>query len=294
MEGPSACWQAAAHTVCHPRTLQQPGSGYDVCPLTSWCVQKYQASCSSICDIDQSALLTRSTASTLQSSMLAGAETGQGGKSRGLAVSWVAHVSSARAAPQDRDSSRGTPLSGRLTHSTRPAPLNTATPTMVQRWGFQGPARTRTVRLLGRVRTQAGASGSASWGGSVEGVVRAPVSGRPHLLLLEGGLQLRGQRGCHRGVQPLPAAASVTLPRLLRGAWLGSVGLRGVLGRGWGKLECPAPAGSGFRVQGSGSVGCASCASRWGSGEDGRGAGQRAWCVRGCRVQGVVAPCCAA
>ena len=249
MEGPSACWQAAAHTVCHPRTLQQPGSGYDVSPLISKCVQ--QASCSSICDIDQSALLTQSTSSTLQSSMIAGAETGQGGKSRGLAISWVAHVSSARAAPQDRDSSRGTPLSGRLTHSTRPAAQHSTShhgPAL----GVPGPSA-HTHRTSPR---QGEAAGWGLWewlsGGQCGGGCEGPCLWKAPLAAAGRGPPAEGAEGPPQG-GPASAGCCVCDPAEAPGWGLaGRCGAEGSSGGGLGEAAVPCTSrvgvwGSGIR-----------------------------------------------
>ena len=97
----------------------------------------------------------------------------------------------------------------------------------------------RTIRLVGWVVVLAGPSGAASLGEILGGSLHPPNSGGSHLLLLPLCLYLRGS-GSRCGLEPLPAAASVAVPRFRCGAQAGLLRLVGVVGQRSGQLQRPA------------------------------------------------------
>ena len=212
VEDPSACWQAAAHIVRHPQTLQQAGSGHDaphadvqyqVVPSVDKQYSGWQAAAA--CD-DQRQSCKDISNTCLHSAWL-----------HGCCLQYEPQVAAFRAlhylkccmyqAHRQRRKT-GTALGSRLSRPSAAGSLTTQdlqcyTHSLSLSAGAARAQRThaRTICLLGRVTVQAGASGDASLGGGCvgcEGVVRAPVPRRPHLLLLEGGSR-RGGRGAATG-----------------------------------------------------------------------------------------------
>ena len=85
----------------------------------------------------------------------------------------------------------------------------------------------------------AGPSGAASLGEILGVSLHPPIPGGSHLLLLPLCLYVRGS-GSRCGLEPLPAAASVAVPRLRYGAQVGLLRLMGVVGQRSGQLQRPA------------------------------------------------------